>query len=83
MTYFMKKILGYSILLISAIFFIAVFGALRTILVEILKVFSTRFEIKQITYTITITIGVIAVFFFAKFLWKTGRKLVNDTIPKQ
>ncbi|MCF6142501.1 hypothetical protein L1S34_14490 [Flavobacterium sp. K77] len=76
----MKKILGYSILLISAIFFIAVFGALRTILVEILKVFSTRFEIKQITYTITITIGVIAVFFFAKFLWKTGRKLVNDRI---
>lgn len=76
----MKKILGYSILLISAIFFIAVFGALRTILVEILKVFSTRFEIKQITYTINITIGVIAVFFFAKFLWKTGRKLVNDRI---
>jgi hypothetical protein len=76
----MKKILGYSILLISAIIFIAVFGAFRTILVEILKVFSTRFEIEQLTYTITITIGVIAVFFFAKFLWKTGRKLVNDRI---
>jgi hypothetical protein len=76
----MKKILGYSILLISAIIFIAVFGAFRTILVEILKVFSTRFEIEQLTYTITITIGVIAVFFFANFLWKTGRKLVNDRI---
>jgi len=79
----MKKILGYSILLISAIIFIAVFGAFRTILVEFLKVFATRFEIEHLTYTITLTIGVVAVFFFAKFLWKTGRKLVNDKITKQ
>ena len=79
----MKKILGYSILLISAIIFIAVFGAFRTILVEILKVFATRLEIEQLTYTITLTIGAIVIFFFAKFLWKTGRKLVNDRITKQ
>jgi hypothetical protein len=79
----MKKNLGYLVIVISVIIFIAVFGAFITIVKEILKIFATRFEIQQISYTITLIIGVLAFFFFAKFLWKFGIKLINNRITKQ